>query len=300
MDAWILVTIAAAAAQTARFMLQKVLADDTLSAAGATFARFVYSAPLVALIALGYGAASGQGLPPVPAGFWAYAIAGGLAQILATICVVLIFAERNFAVGITFKKTEVLLAVLASLVLLGEGVGPAAFGAILLGFAGLLILSDPPGGSGPLLRRIVNRAAALGLLSGLLFGISAAGYRGASLSLGEGDAFFRAAVTLACVTAFQTAALGAWLVARQPGEIGRVFAAWRVAGLVGLTSMIGSICWFTAFTLQAVGYVKALGQIELVFSLMVTALVFRQKVAARELLGMAVLGGSILVLVMVA
>ena len=299
MDAWIFVTIAAAAAQTARFMLQKVLADNTLTAAGATFARFVYSAPLVALIALSYGSVRDQALPQIPAGFWGYAIVGGLAQILATVCVVLLFAERNFAVGIAFKKTEVLLAVFASIVLLGEGVSLPGFGAILLGLVGLLLLSDPPGGSGPVLRRLMNRAAALGLLSGFLFGISAAGYRGASLSLGEGDAFLRATVTLACVTAFQTAALGAWLLARQPGEIGRVFAAWRVAGLVGITSMIGSICWFTAFTLQAVGYVKALGQIELIFSLVVTALVFRQRVAGRELVGMAVLAASIVVLVLV-
>lgn len=40
--------------------------------------------------------------------FWAYALAGGLTQILATMCVVALFAERNFAVGITFKKTEVI------------------------------------------------------------------------------------------------------------------------------------------------------------------------------------------------
>jgi len=41
------VTIAAAIFQTLRFMLQKSLNAVTLSATGATFARFLYSAPLV-------------------------------------------------------------------------------------------------------------------------------------------------------------------------------------------------------------------------------------------------------------
>ena len=47
MESWIWVTLAATVFQTARFMLQKMLATGGLSAAGATFARFFYSAPIV-------------------------------------------------------------------------------------------------------------------------------------------------------------------------------------------------------------------------------------------------------------
>ena len=46
MELWIIASVAAAAFQTVRFMLQKHLAQVSLSAAGATFARFVYSAPI--------------------------------------------------------------------------------------------------------------------------------------------------------------------------------------------------------------------------------------------------------------
>ena len=49
MEPWILITIGAASAQALRFALQKWLSTTRLSAAGATFARFVYSAPVVAL-----------------------------------------------------------------------------------------------------------------------------------------------------------------------------------------------------------------------------------------------------------
>ena len=299
MDAWILVTLLAATAQTARFGLQKQLKATALSTAGATFARFVYSAPLVALGVVIYAQLSDQTLPTLSVGFWAYALAGGAAQVLATMCVVALFAHRNFAVGITFKKTEVLMSVGVSLVVLGEGVSNWGFVAILCGLAGVLLLSDPPEATAqPWLRRIANRATALGLASGLLFACSAVGYRGASLSLESGDVFLRATVTLACVTASQTLAMAIYLRGWEAGEITRVRRNWRIAGLVGLTSMVGSTCWFVAFALQNVAYVKALGQVELLMSLALTVFVFRETVSRRELQGGALLLVSILVLVL--
>lgn len=300
MEPWILITLAAASAQTLRFMLQKHLKSTQLSTAGATFARFVYSSPLVAVIAISYASLSGQGAPQLTASFWPYALAGATSQILATMCVVALFAHRNFAVGITFKKTEVLLSALVGFIILGDVITLWALGAMFIGLLGVLLLSDPPGGIGPWHQRIFNRATALGLGAGLLFGISGNGYRGASLSLGEGDVFYRAIVTLALVTAFQTIVMALWLVWRERGQITAVLRAWRIAGLVGLTSMIGSICWFTAFTMQNAAYVNAVGQVELLFSLMIGAFVFGEKVSAREWQGLSLLTCSIVILVLVA
>jgi len=298
MELWIPITIGAATAQTLRFMLQKRLKGMALSTAGATFARFVYSSPLIAVIATIYAVASGQGRPDIPAAFWPYALAGGTSQILATMCVVALFSHRNFAVGITFKKTEVLLSALFGFLILGDTFTTLTIIAMLIGLAGVLFLSDPPGGIGPWHQRIFNRATALGLGAGVLFGVSGNGYRGASLSLGDGDVFYRAIITLALVTAFQTIAMAVWLTWRQPGEIWRVLASWRVAGLVGLTSMIGSIFWFTAFTMQNAAYVNAVGQIELLFSLMIGAFVFGEKITGREWQGLTLLTFSIIMLVL--
>ena len=61
---------------------------------------------------------------------------GGVAQILATVCIVLLFSLRNFAVGVTFKKTEVMLTALAGLVILGESVSLAGIVAIAIGLGG--------------------------------------------------------------------------------------------------------------------------------------------------------------------
>lgn len=298
MELWIPITIGAATAQTIRFMLQKRLKGMALSTAGATFARFIYSSPLVVVIAILYATVSNQGRPDVPAAFWPYMLAGGTSQILATMCVVALFSHRNFAVGITFKKTEVLLSALFGFIILGDTFTATTIAAMLIGLLGVLLLSDPPDGVGPWHQRVFNRATALGLGAGILFGISGNGYRGASLSLGDGDVFYRAIVTLAFVTVFQTTAMALWLMWRERGEVMRVLAAWRVAGLVGLTSMIGSICWFTAFTMQNAAYVNAVGQIELLFSLMIGAFVFGEKIGTREWQGLVLLTISIVVLVL--
>lgn len=298
MELWIPITIGAAMAQSLRFMLQKRLTGMALSTAGATFARFIYSAPVVALIALGYIGISGTGPSTIPGAFWPYAIAGGASQILATMCVVALFQHRNFAVGITFKKTEVLLSAFFGFLILGDMFPPLTILAMVVGLGGVVLLSDPPHGVGPWRRRIFNRATGLGLGAGALFGISGNGYRGAALSLPDGDVFARAIVTLAVVTALQTVAMTLWLIWREKGEVMRVLRAWRVAGLVGLTSMIGSICWFTAYTMQNAAYVNAVGQIELLFSLIIGAVIFGERISLREWQGLILLTGSIVMLVL--
>ncbi|MBU2982925.1 DMT family transporter [Lentibacter algarum] len=298
--AWIFLAIGAAAFQTLRFMLQKMLSMGTLSAGGATLARFLYSAPFVCLLAAGYVWFRGQGLAEFGPRFWPYALTGGLAQILATWCVVAIFASRNFAVGITFKKTEVMLTALVGFVVLGDTVTLGALGAIALGLLGVLVLSDMPEGAGGLLARAMNRAAGLGVLSGVLFAVSAVSYRGATLEVVSDDAFMQAVLTLACVTVSQTVGLSAWLMFKEPGEIGRVARAWRRAVWMGLTGLGGSLGWFTAFAMMNAAYVFAVGQVEVIFSILASVLFFGEKITRREGLAMLFITASVIALVALA
>ncbi|MTJ05961.1 MAG: DMT family transporter [Sediminimonas qiaohouensis] len=293
--AWIFLSIAAAAFQTLRFVLQKRLSMGALSAGGATFARFVYSAPLVAGLAV--VALGGATMPALGPGFWAYALIGGGAQIGATWCVVALFARRNFAVGITLKKTEVVQTALVGLLVLGDRVSAPAVGAIVLGLIGVLALSELPSGTGGRLRKLLNPSAGLGLLSGALFAVSAVCYRGATLQVDSDDALLRAVVTLAAVTLSQTVAMSAWLMWREPGQLARVAGAWRGAVWIGLAGLAGSLCWFTAFTLQNAALVFAVGQVEVIFSLAASVLIFRERVTPREAVGIALLTGSIVALV---
>lgn len=203
MDVWIFASVAAALFQTVRFMLQKVLSMGVLSTAGSTFARFVYSAPLVwILLAIGLWWFN-LPMPALSWAFWTYASLGGIAQILATVCVVALFRQRNFAVGITFKKTEVILTAIVGLLFFGDAVSLIGWIAILIGLAGVILLSRTSDLDEGFWAALSSRATVLGLAAGLLFAVSATTYRAASLEIDSALPVLRAGVTLACVIALQ-------------------------------------------------------------------------------------------------
>ena len=290
MPLWIVATLFAAFMQNLRFLLQRQLKVTILSTGGATWARFAFAVPLVAVVLVVYRGVSGQEWPGIGPGFWTYSVFGAMAQMLATACVVALFARRNFYVGITLKKSEVILTALIGLIVLGEAVSAPVLIAIAIGFVGVLVLSDPPAETGlPLRARVFNAASGYGLASGLLFGVSAVCYRGATLALEGGDAPLRAAFALLTATVIQSVTLGLWLAVRERGEIGRVLASWRISGPTGLTSMLGSLGWFTAFALQTAAYVKALGQVELVFTFLFSAFWLREKTSRNEVIGIALI-----------
>ncbi|WP_127900578.1 DMT family transporter [Solirhodobacter olei] len=297
MSLWVIVTIAAAAVQTVRFSLQKGVKGLGLSTGGSTFSRFLFAAPLAAAGSAALIWASGQPMPGLDARFWAFAVAGGLSQIIATLCTVALFSERSFAVGIAFTKTETVQVALVSGLVLGDHISAFGFAAILVGFIGVLLLSVPPRSLEGKRGSIFNRATLLGLLAGAFFGASAIGYRGATLEIASADPLLRAALALACVTTFQTLVMIPWLSWREPGEVARVVRNWRATALIGLTGMLGSLGWFTAFTLENAAYVRSVGQIDLIFSFLISLLVFHEKVRKGELAGIALLAAGIVMII---
>ena len=300
MELWIFATLAAASFQTARFMVQKVLASGRLSATGSTFARFAYAAPGAFALLLGYLWWTGAPLPELGAGFWLWAVLGGLGQILATVFVVLTFRERNFAVGITLKKTEVIQTALLGFVVLGEVVSLLGWLGIAVGLVGVLLLSKTPGLEAGLWAQLRSRVVLLGLASGFFFAVAGVGYRATTLAVLSDDPLMRAAFALMIVNTGQALGTALWLRWREPGEVSRVWAARGTASWLGVTSMAGSLSWFTAFTLQTAAYVYAVGQVELILSLAASVLWFREQVTRREVLGIVVLTVSVLVLVVAA
>ena len=294
MSLWIPITIAAAAMQTLRFVLQKRLAGVVLSSAGATFARFLFAAPLALVIAGVTLAATGAAMPALTLGFWGFVLAGGIAQIVATDLTVRLFGMRNFAVGVAFTKTETVQVALFSALVLGETVSAGGWAAIAVGLAGVLMISRAPERGA----RLFGRVAVMGLAAGALFGIAAIGYRGATLALEPAPFFLRAAVALAAATVLQSVLMAGWLAWREPGEVGRVLSGWRRTALVGVTGMLGSLGWFAAFALMNAAYVRALGQVEIVFTLMASILLFRERLRPREGAGIALVILSLVALVL--
>ena len=83
----------------------------------------------------------------------------------------------------------------------------------------------------------------------------------------------------------QTIAMAGYMGVRDPGQLTAALRNWKIAGLVGLAGMAASACWFTAMTIQNAAYVRALGQIELVFTFAASYLFFKEKSSPLELAG---------------
>lgn len=279
---WIPLTIAAAFAQNLRSLLQKRL-TGRLSVNGAAYVRFCFALPLawVYLLVL-----SPYELPATTPPFWAYCIVGAVSQIAATACLLATFAWRSFAVGTALSKTEAVQTAVVGLVVLGDRLAPLAWAGIGVSLIGVLLLSSSASVKDVLKS---GRGLTLGLLAGGCFALASVAYRGAALALPAGNAAVRAGVTLAVALTLQTAVMGAWLRFREPGEITRVAAAWRWGVWVGICGAVASVGWFTAMTLQASALVRALGQVELLFAVVTSGWIFRERLRPRELVGVATL-----------
>ncbi len=296
MELWVIITIAAAFTQNLRFALQKYLKGQ-LTTLGASYARFVFAAPFAVFFVILLTQFNGTGLPTSTTTSVLWAALGGASQILATVLLVSLFGLRNFAVGVAFSKTETIQTAIIALVLLGEVVSAGGVAAILISLVGVIMISAQGGsllGAG-----LFNRSALLGIGSGALFGISGVSYRAASLGLESGNFLERAAMTLAIVTVMQALVMTVWLWLREPGQITRVFQLFKLTSLVGLFSMLGSLGWFAAFTLQNAAYVRAVGQIELIFTFAASILIFRETPTRREVMGVTLITAGILLMLLI-
>jgi drug/metabolite transporter (DMT)-like permease len=296
---WIPITIFAAFCQNMRSALQKHL-RGRLSTSGATFSRFFYAVPFAALYATLLAVLAGFPVPRPNPAFVGYALLGGLTQIIATALLLYLFGFRNFAVGTTYSKTETVQTAIFGIVILGDPIGLGATVAILVSLVGVVAISVATTDirARNLLTSLTEKTALIGIASGAFFGISAVSYRGASLSLGGEGFLMQAAFTLACVTVFQTLVMAVYMRLREPGQITKVIRAWKVALWVGLSGMMGSAGWFTAMTIQNAAYVRALGQIELVFTFAASYFFFHERTSRIELFGIALVIGGILILLL--
>ncbi|NQW00800.1 MAG: EamA family transporter [Rhodospirillales bacterium] len=301
-ELWVPITIAAAFCQNVRSALQKHLKGQ-MGTSGATMTRFIYAIPFAALYAFLLHSQGGYAWPAPTATFAIYTMTGGLTQIAATALLVYLFSFRNFAVGTTFSKTETVQAAIFGAVVLGDPLSLGALLAILvslLGVVALTVARDTNTTLRSVMTSWTGKPALIGLASGACFGISAVSYRAASLSLGGEGFLMQAAFTLACVTIFQTLVMTAYLLVREPNELVRVLKSWRISVWVGLSGMAASAGWFTAMTIQNAAYVRALGQIELLFTFAVSVILFKEKPNLKEISGILLVCGGILILLLYA
>ncbi|MDO8289791.1 MAG: EamA family transporter [Parvibaculum sp.] len=297
MPLWIPITIAAAFLQNLRSTWQKQLTGD-LSATAATYVRFAFGLPVAVVYLWGLHTLGGFALPSPNTMFLIYCVIGGVTQILGTFLLVALFAYRNFAVGTTYSKTETVQAALFGIIVLGDHPSLGAVAAILVSFAGVVAISMAKSHLTMMnfVRSLTDRPTLMGLGTGAGFGVSAVCYRAASLSL-EADGFLiSASYTLVVVLLIQTVLMGLWLAWREPQQLLKTAKTWKVSSLVGISGAMASMGWFTAMTIENAAYVRALGQIELLFTFASSRFLFKEKTEPLELVGIALVIGGLLLL----
>lgn len=296
-ELWVLITLAAVVFQTARTALQKHL-TAALTTSSVTFVRFLFGTPL-ALLYLGVLLFVAEAPAPEPnTRFVLLAVIGGMGQILGNFLLIRLFAHRNFAVGTTYSKTEAMQTALFGLVFFGEALSLAGFGAIVVSVFGVLMISVTHDRA--TLRGFVggwtSRVAMIGLASGAGFAVAAVAIRAASLSLGADGFLVPAAFTLVWVTGIQFLIMGVYMLIREAGQFREIFRNFRFSFLAGLSGVLGSIAWFSAMTLENAAYVRTVGQIELVLSLLTSYLIFKERSTRFEIIGMTLIVIGIVIL----
>ena len=291
---WILATLVAAGAQTARNAMQSTL-TASLGTLGATQVRFVYGLPFAAAFLALAAAVAGSRVPEPTATFLAYTAGGATAQIVGTALLLVVMQARSFAVVTTFNKTEAVQVAIFGVALLGEHLTVAGAAAIFVATAGVVLVAAKPGLK---LRGSGMRPVVYGIASGGCFAIASVGFRGGILELGSDAYYLRAATTLVWALAFQSLLLGVWMAVFARAALLSSFALWRQSLIAGFFGAFASQFWFLGFSLTAAANVKALGLVEVVFAQVVAQRVFAQRVTTREAAGMGLVVAGVALLVL--
>jgi drug/metabolite transporter (DMT)-like permease len=297
-ELWIPLTLAAAFCQNLRSALQKHLKVH-LSTGGATYVRFIYAWPFALLYLWGLVRFGGFELPAINVKFLIFCVLGSVSQIAFTFLLIWLFSFRNFAAGIIYSKTETAQVAVLSMVILGEPLSIGVIAAIAVSLVGVLVLSvaGTKLTSRNLVTSLFAKTTLIGLACGAALGSSVVLYRGAALSLGGEGFIIQAAMSLAVTLGIQTLTMGLYLAVKEQDQLAAVLIHWRHGLLAGIAAALGSILWRSAFTLQNATYVRALGQIELVFAVLVTTVIFRERIKSMELTGIVFIVVGILILI---
>lgn len=286
---WIPFTLFAAFMQAWRNTFQKQLSQD-LGATSVTLARFILAGPLAAIyLWLLYHWQPSQPLPRFSALFAAYIIGAALCQIVATALMVRLFQLRNYAVGVGLAKSEAIWAALLGVLFFGTLLSPLGWIGVAIGSLAVALLSGAQQikGSG-LLSSISASTLLVGIASGLSFALTSLWVREASLLL-QLDFPFAAAWVLLLVISLQTILLVSWLAWRDRASLIGLLHRPTLTALVSTTSCLGSIGWFSAMSLESVALVKTLGQVEVLFTLLISAYYFNAKLARHDYWGLALI-----------
>ncbi len=299
---WIPISAFAALMQSVRTAAQKAL-NARLSTWMTTYVRSIFGLPFMLVYLWVMVRIEGIAAPEFHLSYLLNCAATATTQVVATFLLIMLFRMSNFAVGTMLSKTDVMQTAIIGSFLFSESISPVGWVAIILTVLGVVLISGGRArgalpGSGGIARALVSPATGVGLATGLMFSLSYLFLREASLVMDVGSRPWRAAWTMVIVTSMQVVGLGAWLLLTEAREFARLPGLLRPCLFIGMTSAMGSVGWFTAMALQNASYVKAVGQIEVVFTIAISTLYFRERIRAIEFVGIGTIVLGVLLFIL--
>jgi drug/metabolite transporter (DMT)-like permease len=296
-EIWIYFTLLAATMQAVRTAGQKQLSGK-LNAMATTAVRYVYALPF-AWAYLGWMLYFKETtVPELNNEFLTYALIACVTQIIGTVFLVAAFRYKNFAVATSLAKTEAIQVAVVGALLFAAPLSFMGWFSVIVGVVGVFLVSKVKFN----FREIMAGSDAM---TGLLFGLGAGLglaittllIRESSLAL-HTDLMVSAAVTLVFMITVQSLISIAYVYFQDKAQLGLMLKHWRLCLFVGVTSVLGSIGWFTGASFQTAAYVKALGQVEFFITLALTYRLFKEKITTVEYFGMFLIILSVVILLL--
>lgn len=293
MTTWIYFTLLAATMQAVRTAGQKQLSDH-LNSMATTGVRYLYALPFAWAYLFGLMEFRQVELPPLNLSFLQFATIACVMQIVGTACLVAAFRYRNFAVATSLAKTEAIQVAIVGALVFSATLSLWGWVSVIIGVIGVLIVSKVKFSYGDIFQ---NPGAGFGLASGLGLAITTLLIRESSLALNT-DLMISAAVTLVFMVTVQSLISLIYIWLQDKSQLKLMLTHWRLCLFVGVTSVLGSIGWFTGASYQNAAYVKALGQVEFFITLILTYRVFKERITRMEYVGMALIIASVIILLL--
>ncbi|MGL4325436.1 MAG: EamA family transporter [Beijerinckiaceae bacterium] len=290
---WVLATLIASAAQTARNATQAGL-TATIGTIGATQVRFLFGLPFALLFLALMPWATGETIPAMNLRSLAFTSVGAVAQIAATALMLTAMKTRSFAVTTAYIKTEPVMVAIIAFFVLGDSLTPLKLLAIAIATSGVVLMSLKPGGAKAMLSEA--GPALTGIAAGIMFGVAAIGFRGGIISLPSGSFLMRATTILAWGLAIQTGILLAYLLLFDRAALRKSFGVWRQSLIAGFLGAFASQFWFIGFALTTAANVRTLALIEVIMAQIVSRRIFSENISSREIGGMALIVAGVALL----
>ena len=295
---WIIVTVFAAFFQNLRSGIQKNL-NKEISLVASTYVRFIFCLPFAFILYILYF----QGFEFFhetlqQKNFLLYILLASIAQIFFTFLLLYSFQFSNFIVGTTLSKTEVVQIAILETLILHDSFNFWTIVGIVISTIGVLVFSTK--NKDLIIKNLSSKSTLVGLACGFLLASSVTFYRAATLSLVNFDSKFEMALsTLFIGVLIQSFILTIYLLYFEKSEFKKMYQNKFQCIAAGFCGFVTTLSWFYAFALVQAAIVRAVGQIELLFSYIASRYYFKEKIKFIEIIGIIIFAIGVVVILLV-